>query len=425
MMFLRRILIYLILPLLNTLFFSPDCNATYSNYNSILIGDQAAGMGGAATAVVGDSSAMSYYNPALLAMTEGQAFSAAVGIYKKFDTVYGLEEDFLKAPLRVNQGFFRSLPASTGNIIRIQDYSVGLSILVPDYDNFKGDIHNDSTNISTLSYVDESLWVGGSIAKKIAQNQSLGMTLYYTARNYLRTISDRSYNSSTDYKVFTSEKTLVQNAIVFQLGYYYQYNDQLALGISARLPSIRVSGQASLFESYSEVTASGAAAPVESSYPNEGSLFILPGKLSAGVSYIYDTSWLISIDGSLYEGLTYMDTINESIASEVKHKFTWNGAIGIEKTFYPWLKARVGWFTNFSSHYLPDDTIQKHQEDHVDQLGFSANVKFIADNKIGYTFGGYNTVGRGKSIQRVNQRYETLTKTQQIFTMLVGTSFQF
>ena len=44
---------------------SATANAAYSNYNSVLIGSQAAGMGGAYTALYQDSSAVAFYNPAL------------------------------------------------------------------------------------------------------------------------------------------------------------------------------------------------------------------------------------------------------------------------------------------------------------------------------------------------------------------------
>lgn len=179
-------------------------------------------MGGAASAVVGDTSAAAFYNPATLARLNGASFSAAVGIYKKFDTVYGEEEDFTKAPLRVNQGFFRSLPASTGNVIRLGDYVFGLSILVPDYDSYKGDLFKKGDNATTLSFVDESLWVGPSISKEISTTESVGITAYYTARNFIRSSTDLQYESGTKATLFNQEKTITENALVFVFGYYKQ-----------------------------------------------------------------------------------------------------------------------------------------------------------------------------------------------------------
>lgn len=139
--------------------------AAFSNYNSILIGDQAAGMGGAYTALHNDASALAWYNPATLALLEGQSFSAAVGIYKKFDTQYGLAEDITKSALKVNQGFFRSLLSSTGSVVHyrdflneyLRDYTLALSIVKPEYENYTGYITPTADHKNTLSVTVKSL----------------------------------------------------------------------------------------------------------------------------------------------------------------------------------------------------------------------------------------------------------------------------
>ncbi len=408
------------------LFFPTSLFAAFSNYNSILIGDQAAGMGGAATALVGDSSGAAFYNPATLARMEGNSFSAAVGIYKKFDTVYGENEDFTKAPLRVSQGYFRSLPASTGNVIRLGEYVLALSILVPDYEEFKGDLKKQDENATTLSLRDESLWVGGSIAKNISKTDSMGLSIYYTARSFSRSLNDRTYPSATRAELFTEEKSLVENALIVIFGYYKKLSDDFALGLSMRGPAIKMASHANIFRSNTTVDTSvpSITRPTEN-YPDEGSRVVIPAKISLGASYRFNDSLLWTADVSLHEGIAYTDIINESIGSKVNHKSIWNAAIGLEKTFKDWLRLRLGGFTNFSSHHDPNPDLAQLQEDKIDMLGFSANIVFIAGKKISYTFGGYYTGGRGRSMQRIQQRYEVVTKTQNVFTMLVGTAFHF
>ncbi|MEK6773002.1 MAG: hypothetical protein AABY64_03600 [Bdellovibrionota bacterium] len=400
--------------------------AGFSNYNSILIGDLSAGMGGAATAVVGDSSGSAFYNPATLAQLEGDSFSAAVGIYKKFDTVFGENEDFTKAPLRVNQGYFRSLPASTGNVLRLGKYNVALSILVPDFEEFKGDLKKQDENATTLSVTDESLWVGAGVAQSISETESAGVSAYYTARSFSRSLNDRTYPSATRAQLYTEEKTLVENAVLFIFGYYKKLSDKAALGLSLRSPAVKIASHANVFRSNTTVDTSvpSMTRPTEN-YPDEGSRVVIPGKLAIGLSYQQDPTLLWAADVSLHEGISYIDIINESIGSRVDHKSVWNAAIGVEKAFRDWLKVRIGAYTNFSSHHEPNPDFQQLQEDKVDMLGFSANVVFIAGKKISYTFGGYYTGGRGRSIQRIQQQYEIVTKNQNVFTMLVGTAFHF
>lgn len=396
--------------------------AAFSNYNSILIGDQAAGMGGAYTAMSSDASALAYYNPAGLAFLEGHSFSAAVGIYKKFDTTFGAEEDFTKAPLRINQGFFRAIPSSTGNVFKKNDYTLALSIVVPDFDNYKGDLRANAENTTTLSYIDESLWVGGAVAKKISDTEALGLSLYYTARSYTRSLSDRSFPSSAEAILFNSEKTLIENAVVAILGYHIDLSDTWAFGASFRTPNLTVKGTGSYFASRVDTNPYSVTSV---NLSEEKSNVNIPGKLAIGVAYREGDDVRVSADVSLYQGVEYNDFNNPEIATRWIHKNTWNVAVGLEKRVMPWLKVRAGAFTNFSSHPDPDMRISGSQPDKVDQVGFSANLVFNSGDKIDYTFGGYYTGGRGKSIQQINQTMEEVIVTQHVFTMLVGTAFSF
>jgi len=339
--------------------------AGFSNYNSILPGDKSAGMGGAATALVGDVSSASFYNPATLAELDGSAFSAAVGIYKKYDTVYGKEEDYTKAPLRANIGFFRSLPASSGSMIRFGDYSACLSIVVPDYDNFKGDLKNTTNSVSTLSYVDESLWVGGSLSKKLDDVSSLGLTVYYTARNYTRSAQDRSY-AGTDSKVFTSEKAIIQNALVPIVGYFYNYSSDLKFGASLRIPAFPIQGTGSLYETFSDSAVPGSTKNL--SLDGLSSPIQIPGKLSFGISYLYDPTLQLTGDFSVYEATSYPDLVTtEGAAITYQHRQIANGSLGLEKAFFEWFKVRLGAFTNFSAHPDVDAVKNQEQPDKVDQ----------------------------------------------------------
>ena len=410
-------------------FASPPLWASFSNENSIVLGDLAAGMGGAAVAVVGDSAGAPYYNPATLSFLEGQAFSAAVGIYKKFDILYGHEEDVTKAPLRLNQGYFRSLPSSTGSVVRwkhLPDWVLALSVIVPDYEQFKGDLKNDGTNISALNYTDESLWVGGSMARKISESEGVGFSLYYTARNFTRSASDRQFPAANHTVQYTNEKSQNENALVPILGYYNRFNDYWSFGLSVRCPSLKVQGRATLYESSLNADGGSGTVTVSSLNLSEKAVRVyVPPKITLGASYRFNPEWMMAADVSLREGFSYNEIEDGSMISSVKHRALVNGALGVEGFIYDWLKTRVGVYTNFSSQPNPDPDVSTPQEDHVDMLGFSANLVFIAGQKISYTFGGYYTGGHGRSAQRIDGAYTIVPKTTNVFTMLVGTSFSF
>lgn len=420
--FLAQNLMLLGLVVLGLLALSPRVYAAFSNYNSILIGDQSAGLGGAYAALYGDAAGAPYYNPAGLAWMPGNSFSSSVSIYKKFDTVMGKDEDILKAPLRVNQGYFQSIPSSAGSIFKVGDYNVGLSIVVPDYDTFKGDLSTTGTNTSTLSYLDESLWVGATLAKQISNTETAGLTIYYTARNYNRTVQDRTIDvTDNTANIFTEEKSITGNSIVAILGYQIHWTNEFFMGISMRAPGWEIAGSGSYFRTQTEA-ANGNLTLDSVNKPEVSSRTRIPGKLTLGFAY-KDPSWLISADGSIYSSERYFDFDESTIHSKVQHQVMFNGALGVEYNYYSWLILRIGWFTNLSSQ-KQIDIVDKYG-DRVDQLGWAANFTMISKERIRFTFGGYHNLGRGKSVQRINHNYEIIPKTQQVFTMLVATSYYF
>ena len=395
----------------------------FSNPHSQSLGIRSSGMGGAATALLGDVSSAAFYNPATLSQTEGESFSAAAGVYKKFDTIYGGDADYTKTPLRVSTGYFRSIPASTGNVISIGDYKVGLSITVPDYDSFKGDLKNTNTETSTLSYLDESLWVGGAISKKINATDSLGLTLYYTARNFQRSLQDKTYDGSgnTLTNLFTSEETLQQNSLIAILGYYQQLNPDWAWGLALRSSGISLHS----FATYFEDSVVGGTSQSRINQNQLSAKNFIPARLSAGLSWQNKEGMTITADASLTEGFAYDIFDYNNKGTQLIYKSRLNVAFGLEQKFMEWFRLRAGLYSNFSAHPDPNPQVLRLQGEKVDQAGFAANLNFLSGKKISYTFGGYWTGGRGQAVIRSNQQYNITTKVQNIFTMLVGTSFYF
>jgi hypothetical protein len=269
--------------------------------------------------------------------------------------------------------------------------------------------------------------VGGAISRKISADESMGLTIYYTARSFSKTVSDRSFPSTTKSQMYTQEKSIVENGIIPILGYRKKVSDQFSWGATIRFPAIKIKGTASLFESLTDVDSS-APSPIQStvtSVPEKPARVVVPGKMTVGIAYQYSPDLLVAFDVSAREARSYSDLEDEQYASRIRHKSVLNAQLGFEQIFVDWFKVRMGFYTNFSSHPNPDESIQKLQEDHVDMLGYSANFVFVADKQISYTFGGYYTGGWGRSVQRIDQQYKEIPKTAHVFTMLVGTSFYF
>lgn len=408
-----------------TLFSSVSWGA-FSNYNSILIGDQAAGMGGAATGMASDASAGAWYNPGTLAALEGQSFSASVGIYKKFDTRFGEKMDIVTSALKANEGFFQAIPSSTGSIIRphhipfLEGYTLTLSILVPEFDSYRGDINSTDDNLSSLTLVDQSLWVGGAISRPLSAKDFVGMTVYYTARSLTQNVNERYYVSPTDFEIYSEERTIKQNALVFVFGYFRKLTEEWNFGVSLRPSSIHIAGQATYNEN--RIVNGVIDPPLANNDLTTRSR--IPAKLSVGFSYSGWTDWLWSWDISVYGQEQYNDLEMDEVSQRIEHQPIVNGAVGAQYRWLDWLSIRAGFFTNFSAHPKPDPAKVRGQGDRVDQLGFAANVAVKSGN-IEYTFGGYYSGGNGQSVQRINRQLAVVDKVQNTFTMLVGTSYFF
>jgi len=395
----------------------------------MLVGNQAAGMGGAYTALSKDSSALAFYNPASLAFATDSSASASASVYKKFDTQYGSVEQFSTASLRVNQGFFRGVPSASGSVLTYEKLNASFSIVVPDYDTFGGEIRSTETSVSLLSVLDESLWVGGGVGIQLSEiNESwdsdtaIGATLYYTARNYSRTVRERIVTGGTEALIMSEEKNILGNSLIAILALQSR-REKYSWGISVRLPSVQVNGTGSYFKS---VVNTNPFSSVSENHPSVTTLTKTPAKIAFGAAWFPDDHWTLSMDLSAYGQESYRDMTDPgTTADDIHHRTVGNVNLGAERTLSRWLTLRLGAFTNFSSHDEPDSSPALRQSDRVDQLGWSANLGIETREKFTFTFGGYYTGGRGQSVQLLDQRLTRVPKSQQVFTMLVGTAFHF
>jgi hypothetical protein len=139
---------------------SDSAQSAFDNYNSVLLGDRAAGMGAAFSALTGDASATPFYNPATTVLSPGSAIASSVTLYSKYDTQLGRSEDLVDATQRVNRGFFRSIPSASSAITHFGSFALGLNIVVPDYDTYSGPIRA-LTGAIALAITGCSRWTKG------------------------------------------------------------------------------------------------------------------------------------------------------------------------------------------------------------------------------------------------------------------------
>jgi long-subunit fatty acid transport protein len=397
--------------------------AAYSNFNSVLIGEQASGMGGAYTAMSGDSSSSGFYNPASLSKLQGSDISASATLFNKFDTSYGESANILEAGERVNRGFFRTIPSSIGNVYRWKKWAFGFSLVVPDYDFFSGNIADTPNTQSFLNYTDESLWNGIVGSYRASKNEHFGISLYYTARSLIRSSLDRQVISPSHEIITTEEKSITHNAIVVVLGYLWDMNDQWSFGLSVRPPGLTVHGEGTHYLAVTDTN--NLPSQTQQTRGARASTYI-PPRYSAGAVYRPTDRLTLSFDTTYYTGHSYQDMDLIEAADQITHRDTWNAAMGMQYYFKePKFAWRAGIFTNRSSHPTPPANPTQRMGDSIDMYGFSSNVSFYVTEHSKYTLGGFYSGGRGISVQNTGNELVALSKNHHIFSLLVSTSYHF
>lgn len=402
-----------------SLFFIMFSHSAFQNQFTTLLGAKAAGLGGAATSVMGDASSSAYYNPALTVFTSCDNITSSVSIYNKYNSNYGKATSLLEAGKTINQGFFRSIPSATGSVLKYKDWSFTASIIVPDYDFFAGEVNSTTTNSTFLNYTDESIWTGGSAAHKISETSSLGITVYYTSRHLSRSSQNQTIISPTQMIINTEEKNSTHNGIVLNLGYFKIISPTLNLGINLRPPIIPISGNTNYFLSRVDTS---SLPGVTTRLENIKSKFQAPFKASLGLSWNPMENFLVSFDIHHFLGQKYFDMESTQGQEMIDFADKTNFALGLQYDLSdPNITMRTGVFSNFSSlKKIPGGPQNYRQPDRIDMLGLAGNLSFKTHDKVEYTLGGYFNTGVGTSVEWIENQLQTISKDQKIFTMLVS-----
>ncbi|MGE0633997.1 MAG: OmpP1/FadL family transporter [Pseudobdellovibrionaceae bacterium] len=397
-------------------------SAFFENYSSTLIGEQSAGMGGAYTAGTKDSSALGYYNPAGFSRLERSSISASIIVFKKVETDYAAESDIVSAGLRANQGFFQSQPTSGTSVIRSRFGNFALSFLGPDFSTFGGEVQISDTNTSLLNYRDISQWMGVSYAKPVTETLDVGVSLFYTARQMQKIVTDRTIVSADSARIFNSEKVLTANSIVPILGIQYRLGEATLLGVSYRNMGVRVSGSASYYSNFYET--GGTVAP-EKRYTKMVALSRIPERYALGIAHRFPYDILVHLDVIYHPGFTENDVKQPEAREVIRRKSITNYALGLEKEVVDKVNFRFGIFTDYAAVKNPSSKSGFQQTTSINKWGFSANLSYQENPSVAYVFGGYYVGGTGKAVERVDHEYQELTVQNQTFTMLIGTSYFF
>lgn len=362
---------------------APSAYADIYHYNNILIGDRAAGMGGAYTAVSDDPSGL-FYNPAGVAHAGGASINGSMNAYHYTYTEY---KDVLgnESWTRESTGL---VPTFFGIIQPFAGGMVGLSIVVTDavfddqdqhFEDFTpaGGILVDDYYIN-FNNQDTTYNAGPSYALKINDHLTLGATLYGHYRKQQLILNQQVYFSDST-QVWTNDYFQIEEfGINPVFGLMWTPLERLSLGISVRKTWI-LRSRARLQSTAKAVTDTVIALPSVATSSEQRDLPVL---INAGAAYFASDRLLVTADVSWSQAT---DSANSVV----------NFALGTEYYLYPQWALRAGVFSNMSNTPELNSTSQG-QKEHIDLFGGSASLcRFTRNSSL--SVGVTTSVGTGKA----------------------------
>ena len=378
------------------------------HYINMQIGDRAAGMAGAYTAISDDPAGL-FYNPAGISFIGSRNLSASMNAYHTTNISYkdvlgggdwsrdsgSLVPNYFGIAQPLGEGVFGFSYAVTDALLENQD-SVFYNLPGTTIQQFTLNLNNE----------EKTYKLGPSYARAISDEFAMGITLYGHFRN-TETIfnqnilfNDGTYEWSNQY-VQTSEM-----GVEPVLGLMWSPFDKVSLGMSIRstwLVSASTDYQFACSTDYTSSSCNSTATnkttptPIVSSSTDKRSY---PISTSVGLAYFPNDQLIYSIDFDFHTA-TNDDSFRDREA-------TWNLKGGVEYYLYSNWALRGGLFTNNAN--TPE--IQAgvtNQDDHVNLYGFSfSGTRFSRNSSLtlGMSYAAGNgdaqVVGGSTAIQAIN-----------------------
>jgi len=381
------------------------------HYTNILIGERAAGMAGAYTAVSDDPSGL-FYNPAGIVYAPSSNISASVNAYNQQDKNYKQGLSGLSDWNRKSTTF---VPNFFGIIQPLGQGVIGFSYAVPNSVTEDQDLDLTDPAPGISRYIinfnndDRTYKIGPSYARAVNDRFSMGMTLYFHywkrqwISNQLAVVDSGSYQHTNTY-FQTSEY-----GIEPMLGMMWSPVDKLALGLTASKTLLYSSSLA-----LQMVNRDATTNELTITKSNSNEKRVQPIHLKVGAAYFPTSKLLLSMDVSHFSA-TKDPTFGDRTAVT-------NVAFGAEYYVKPTLALRGGIYTD-NANTPKLQSSGSNQREHIDLLGVSASITSFTRNSsltlgLNYTFGD----GRAQIVGGSNYIQSVTTQSVSVF---MATSYNY
>jgi long-chain fatty acid transport protein len=411
----KRILFLFVLSVLCIITLSAD----EDHFINIFVGDRAAGMAGAYTAIA-DGPEGAYYNPAGLAFSSSRYFSLSTNAiqYKtlRYEDIHPDADppvDYLRTSFSFVPNFFgfiqkgkKTTFAFTMTSLDNEVYDQKDRILLENLTDPALGTFDQSVNVN-FNHSNAVNEVGPSLAFLTGDTFGLGFSLFIRYRNsdYINQQVTQLYDSADDsqHEYFQVYSTYYSEELVSlrpQAGLQWMPTENLSVGylVTAPIPVFMIQNSQSTvfiydntglipaytFDEYINVQDNTVTYWNIFSNPFFRSTYL---KNSLGLAWFASRSLILSGDVYLYVPIP-------NASGTASRVFTWNAALGMEWYISPNFPFRLGIFTNNSNKPSVSGT---NSDDHVDLYGGSLSIGYAtADSAINLGFSASYGAGQAQ-----------------------------
>ncbi len=404
-----------LLPLLAA---AAAAHAGEGNYRDYILGERAAGMGGAAIALA-SSVESCFYNPGGLALTPNSTVSLSASIYgfSRYQSKDGW------APGQdIDVDSFLVIPTTFGSVWKVDErWRLAFSAFVP-YMARSNDLEAYTQSYDYYKYNkdDQSLWLGPSAAFQVDERFSVGMSIlgvYRTFSWFRDTIRAAQYTWSEDIKY--NDLSLL--AI---LGARIQMDDYWSCGFTIQPPSLHITGSGEYLQKYSY-----GGMNLVNYVDDAETRNTVPGRVSGGVAWSKPGAWALALDliynfAADYNRIEGQDQFGITWRYGAKYEPVLDFSLGGEYYITERYPLRAGFFTSLSSAPDSDPTTSWYPA-HINKYGLTMSVGRETENTtinlgLNYSWGSGDFIGWSQDGQL------TKVDAQESFLyVFVGSSYFF
>ena len=346
-----------------------------ANYQPFIVGERAAGMGGAVAATA-DGMDACFYNPAGLGGEARDSISVN-------GTLYGIQNFETKDAAFPGEDFevssFMTIPTGLSAVKKLKAGTVAaFSVFVPSASSAREILaYPERQHYYNSSQDEQTLYMGPSLGHVLNDRLALGASVFgvYQTASVFENLywGDYSYTYTANYKYSVI-------GLIGTLGAQYKLADEWSAGLALSTPSATLSGKGSvqISEVLGDEETSGAAAIYYEDLDADNGL---PAQARAGIGWRRAGVASAGIDMTHHFSSAYDWMDGKTVVIRQEREAVTDLQVGGEYIFRKRYPVRGGFFTGFSS--APDlDPEEASSPSQIDLYGVTASVGSIAENVV-------------------------------------------